>query len=101
MAVLITLSVARAGAGFRFSDDLQRLGCLQPRLCQSPTTIFPHKCLHYSCFWQAPRSKNLNLKSKELPRLHLASTREAEDSFTLFIAGAGAGLQNSPTTSKS
>ncbi|KAM2948941.1 hypothetical protein FF1_035887 [Malus domestica] len=82
MAVLITLSVAGAGAGFRFSDELQKLGCLQPRLCQSPTTIFPHKCLHCKCFWQAPRSKNLNLKSRELPRLRLARAKEAEDSFT-------------------
>ncbi|XP_068323044.1 protein Iojap, chloroplastic-like [Pyrus communis] len=82
MAVLITLSPAGAGVGYRFSDDLQKLGRLQPKLYQSPTALFPHKCLHCKCFWQVPRSKNLTLKSRELPRLRLARAKEAEDSFT-------------------
>lgn len=80
MAVLITLSFAGAGPGYRF-DALQKLGRLEPKLCQSSTKPFSHKWFHCKCFWQEPRSKNLTLKSRELRTLRLARGKEAEDSF--------------------
>ncbi|XP_021819211.1 protein Iojap, chloroplastic [Prunus avium] len=85
MAVLITLSFAGAGPGYRF-DSLQKLGRLEPKLCQSSTKPFSHKWFHCKCFWQEPRSKNLTLKSRELRTLRLARGKEAEDSFASNVS---------------
>ncbi|KAK9937539.1 hypothetical protein M0R45_014320 [Rubus argutus] len=79
MAVPVTLSFPAAGVGNRFYEDLQKLGRLQPKLCQLVLpSFFLMKGCSASVFGNCPEAKNT---SRGLLRLRLAQGKDAEDGF--------------------